>query len=76
MGKTWEEHGDQYYNSIVLRGREQFDLVDEDFGELGKVITELDRCDFKELELHIYLFRKSDYKGDWEASGNRWIMNL
>jgi hypothetical protein len=76
MGKTWEQQGDQYYDAIVPRGRELFHLVDEDFGELGKVITELDRCDFKELELHVHLFRKSDDRCDWEASKNRWIGNL
>ena len=74
MGKTWStgltpEH-------IVPRGKERFDLVDEDFAGLGRALAALEGCALRELELDVHLFRTNDHTGDWEASENRFTVNL
>lgn len=74
MGKTWSSNS--FYQYIVPRGKERFDLIDEDFSGLGSVIAALERCALRKLELNVHLFRTYDRTRNWEASGNRFVVHL
>jgi hypothetical protein len=64
------------YEHIVPRGKERFDSVDQEFAGIGRAIAALEGCALRELELDVHLFRTHDHTGDWEASGNRFMVNL